>query len=224
MRPKVACLFLALCVSVTGATALSVTDIDANAGILAIGTWPPAGYGGPNPALASLVGVSVPLWLTNVFFVEPDLELFGTYYEWTYDAATAVPTLYESAGSFFTLGALVSAQAGVSLPVSAAVSLGGSLGLDFVLRFPLEFFNPLPESVNGKDPALAYLFAEGRFFYPESRIFLRWTMTPTLTFIANLRVLYPLFHAWDGSGQPFLDQLMASAGVGVAFRLPGSAR
>jgi hypothetical protein len=224
MRLKVACLLLALCVFVPTAPALSLTDIDANASILAIGTYPPAGYGGPNPALTYLLGVSVPLRFTNIFFLEPGLELFGTYYEWTYDSATSVPTVYESAGSFFTLGVLISAQAGVSFPVSSAVSLGGSLGLDFLLRFPLEFSNPLPESINGKQPALNYFFGAGRFFYPETRLFMRWAMTPAMAFLVNLRLFFPLFHAWDGLGQPFLDQFMGSAGVGIAFTLPGNAK
>ncbi len=219
MRLKAACLLLALCVFVPTAPALSLTDIDANASILAIGTYPPAAYGGPNPALTYLLGVSLPLWLTNIFFLEPDLELFGTLYEWTGDYGTAVPAIEDAEASFFTLGALVSAQAGVSFPVSSVVSLGGSLGLDFLLRFPLDPFYTDTLSVSGRQPALGYFFAEGRFFYPESRLFMRWAMTPTLTLIANLRVFYPLFHAWDGLGQPFLDQFMASAGVGVAIRL-----
>jgi hypothetical protein len=220
MTLKVGCLLLALSVCIPSVAALTLTDIDANASLLVIGTYPPAGYGGPNPALTYLLGASLPLRFTNIFFLEPGLELFGTYYEWTYDSATAVPTLYESGGSFFTLGALISAQAGVSFPVSSAVSLGGSLGLDVLLRFPLEFFNPLPQSVNGKQPALGYFFGEGRFFYPETRLFMRWSVSPALALIVNLRAFYPLFHAWDGLGQPFLDQFMGAAGIGLAFRLP----
>jgi hypothetical protein len=219
MSRKVACVLLAMCACAPSVPALSLTDIDANASLLMIGTFPPTGYGGGNPALTYLVGASLPLWFTNVFFLEPGLELFSTYYEWTYASATAVPTLRELAGSFFTLGTLITTQAGVSLPISKAVSLGGSLGLDFLLRFPLEFFNPYPESINGKQPAQTYFFAQGRFFYPEARFFVRWTMSASMTLVVNLRAFFPLFHAWDGLSQPFLDQFMGSAGIGMAFRL-----
>ncbi|HTP60218.1 MAG TPA: hypothetical protein VMM82_14950, partial [Spirochaetia bacterium] len=129
----------------------------------------------------------------------------------------AVPTLYEAQNSFYTIAFLVSAQAGVAFPVSPALSLGGTLGLDAMLRFPFEFFNP--QSNAGQQPALSYFFAEGRFFYPETRLFLRWTMSPSITFIFNLRAFYPLFHAWDGSGQPFLDQAMGAVDIGVGFKL-----
>ena len=220
MKVKVACLLLALCAAVPAVPALSLTDIDANASIMGIGTYPPSTtYGGPNPALTYLVGASLPLWLTNVFFLEPGLELFGTLYEWTYDYGTAVPTIEDAAGSFYTLGSLISSQAGVSFPVSKVVSLGGSVGLDFLLRFPLEFFNPLPQSVNGRQPALGYFFGDGRFFYPETRLFVRWALSPAMSLVVNLRAFYPLFHAWDGLGQPFLDQFMGTAGIGLAFRL-----
>ena len=218
MRLKVGCLIAAVslvCAPVL--PGLSLTDVDANGGGLLIGTWPPSGYVEPNPAVSYVLGASLPLWLTPVFFLEPDIELWGTFYEWTGDGGVAVPTLYESAASFYTVGILVSAQAGAAFPVSPAVSLGGALGLDLLFRFPVDPFNSV--SASSQQPALDWFFADGRFFYPETRLFLRWTMSPSIVFILNLRAFYPLFHAWDGAGQPFLDQAMGAVDVGVGFRL-----
>jgi hypothetical protein len=219
MRAKAACLLLVAFLSAPALGALSVSTLDADAGLLLIGTVPPATYGGPNPDLTYLLGASLPLFFTDVFFLEPRLELFGTYYEWTGTNATAVPTVEERGGSFWTMGTLISLQAGVQFLVSPAVSLGGAIGLDVLLRFPIEFFNVNSDSVSGRAPALAYFFGQGRFFYPESRLYARWQFTQDIALVVNLRVMYPLFHAWDGLGQPFQDQLMGSLGAGFSVRL-----
>ena len=211
-------MLLAVCACALPVSAISLDEIDANASLMLIGSVPPAGYGGPSP-IVQLLGASLPISLSSWFVLEPMLELFGTDYEWTDTFATAVPAAVESGGGFFTLGTLISLHAGVRLPIAKAVSLGLSIGPDFLLRFPLEFFNNLPASVAGRAPAQAYFFADGRFFYPESRLFFRWQFSESLVMVINLRVFYPLFHAWDGLGQPFIDQFMVSAGLGLGFRL-----
>ena len=65
-------------------------------------------------------------------------------------------------------------------------------------------------------------YGSGRFFYPETRFFLRWHVTEPVDLLVNLRAFYPVFHLWDGSGQPFWDQLMVSFGIGFGIKL-GSA-
>ncbi len=222
MSPRVACLLVLLTGAVLCTPAVSAADISLNSSMLLIGAVAPSGTGGPNPDITYLVGASVPLPVAGVFFLEPMLEVFGTYYEWVPGDSVAVPTVIERGTSFFTLGTLVSAHGGVDLPLSAAVSLGVSLGLDVLLRFPLELTNSLPESVAGRAPALGYFFGGGRFFYPETRLFLRWKMSDTFTLVMNVRAFYPLFHLWDGLSQPFVDQFMVSGGLGLAFRLGAS--
>jgi hypothetical protein len=223
MRAKVACLLLALCLLAPALPAATIRSVDADAGILLIGSVPPAGYGISPGAITYLLGASVPVFLSDVFFLEPRLELYGAYYEWTGTNATEVPTNEELGTSFWTLNTIVSLQAGVQLPVSSTVALGGAIGLDFFLRFPLELFNKQTDSVTGQDAALGWFFGQGRFFYPESRLFVRWQFSPSIAFLANLRVMYPLFHAWDGLGQPFFDQLMGELGAGFSVKLGSGA-
>jgi hypothetical protein len=70
-----------------------------------------------------------------------------------------------------------------------------------------------------ENSALPWFYGNGRFFYPETRFFLRWHVSEPVDFLVNLRAFYPVFHFWDGSGQPFWDQLMVSFGIGFGIRL-----
>jgi hypothetical protein len=214
MRTRVLAVALLMCLSAIPAVAVSVDEIDLNFSPFFLIATADSGAGAPSP-ITQLYGASLPLRLGGPWFVEPILELFGTYYLWT--GTAAAPAAYESGTGFFTLGALVSLHGGVSFPVSREIELGGTLGLDFLLRFPMEFQNTVDTS-----PALGYFFDQGRFFYPETRFFLRWHIIEPLDLLVNIRVFYPLFHAWDGSTLPFYDQLMASAGVGFGVRLPAA--
>jgi hypothetical protein len=213
---------IALCIGLSlalPAFAVSVDELDVDTGILLIGTVPPEDYGTANPAVAYPLGVSLPLRIAGPFFVEPALGMYGLLYEWTYDNGTAVPTRVEAASQFFTLCAIVSLQAGVVFPVSPLISLGGTVGLDFLLRFPLDWWNTDTSSSEGRAPSLQYFFADGRFFYPEARLFLRWRISEPVDLLFNVRAFYPLFHAWDGLGKAFTDEGMLSAGLGFAVKL-----
>jgi hypothetical protein len=199
--------------------ALSIDELDANASLLFIGSNPPSGATDPNFAIAPLLGVSMPLRISGPFFVEPGIEFLGWYYEWLSGSSSAVITQAENGSGFFTIGTLISLQAGLIYPVSPVLSLGGTLGLDFLLRFPFEMQNTTTSVKSGEDSALAWFFGNGRFFYPETRFFVRWHISEPVDLLANLRAFYPVFHLWDGAGQPFWDQIMVSFGVGFAIRL-----
>ena len=216
MRLKVAAvLCVVLAISAPG-FALSLNELDVNASLMVIGN--PGGYGDVSP-IVQLFGVSLPMRLSGLFYIEPMLEFFGTNYEWIDANSTAVPAQIEAAAGFWTLGALISMHAGVRYAITPKVSLGGSVGADFLLRFPLELSNNSPSSVEGRGPALNYFFAKGRFFYPETRFSVIWQVSDAISLILNLRAFYPVFHLWDGMGQPFVDQFMFAGGLGIAIRL-----
>jgi hypothetical protein len=214
MRAKVIIPVFLLFVAAPFAFALSITEIDPTVGILFIGSAPPAGYGGPSPVLQTF-GASMMLRGDGPFFLEPTLEFFGTYYDSS--GARTVPTGIESGTGMFTIGALATLQAGLLYPVSKSVELGGSLGLDFLLRFPIELQN------TNIDPgaALAYFYGMGRFIYPETRFIFRWRVADGVGLVFSLRAMYPLFHLWDGEGLPFYDQFMAAFDLGFVIGLGG---
>jgi hypothetical protein len=194
--------------------ALSVSELDANVGLLFIGSAPPSGYGAPSP-LVQTIGVSLPLRSKGPFFLEPSVEFFDTYYEWT--GTRAVPTREESGIGFFTIGTLLSLQSGLLYSVSKSIDLGGALGVDFLIRFPFEFQNTDTDTSD----SLMYFYTQGRFIYPETRFITRWHVTDGVTLAFTLRALYPLFHLWDGEGLPFYDQFMTALDIGFVIGLGG---
>ncbi len=224
MRAKVVILVVLLFAAAPFAFALSLTEVDVNVGLLFIGSSPPPGYGAPSPLLQT-IGVSFPMSLGGPWYMEPTIEFFGTNYEWTAAAGStvsrAVPATIEAAAGFFTLGTIITCQFGGMWPVAPTVKLGGSLGLDFVLRFPLELSNNDSTSVAGRGPALSYFFGAGRFLLPETRFVVRWQVFEPVALVFTLRGMYPVFHLWDGEGLPFYDQLMTALDLGFAIKLGG---
>lgn len=216
MRLRVAVALIIVCAVAAPGFALSISELDANASLMLIANT--SSYGDVSP-IVQVFGASLPLKLTGPFYIEPKLEFFGQLYQWVDANAIAVPTQIETASGFWTLGTLISMHAGGRWAVSPKVSLGGSIGADFLLRFPIELWN---KDASGMGPALNYFFGKGRFFYPETTFSVIWQISEPIGLIFNIRALFPVFHLWDGMGQPFIDQFIVGAGIGVAIRL-GSA-
>jgi hypothetical protein len=227
MRSWLAAATIAVLLVLPGAAvsslSLSIDELDANASLLFIGSNPPSGVSDPNLAIPPLLGVSVPFLRSEPFFLEAGVEFMGWYYEWLAGSGTAVITQAENGVGFFTIGAIISLQGGISFPLSPVVSLGGAVGLDFLLRFPFELQNTTDTVKADEDAALPWFYGSGRFFYPETRFFLRWHLTEPVDLLVNLRAFYPVFHFWDGEGQPFWDQIMVSFGIGLGIRLRAGA-
>jgi len=97
--------------------------------------------------------------------------------------------------------------------------MGASVGLDLLIRFPLELQNTGASVQSDEGNALGWFYGAARFIYPETRLFMRWRISDPVDLVVNVRGFYPVFHLWDGSGQPFWDALMVSAGVGFGIRL-----
>jgi hypothetical protein len=107
--------------------------------------------------------------------------------------------------------------------LSDVISLGATVGLDLLLRLPAELQNNSTVVRDAQSSALGWFYGAGRFLYPETRLFLRWHFSEPVDLLVNVRALYPVFHLWDGSGQPFWDALVISGGVGFAVRLAAPA-
>jgi hypothetical protein len=215
MRLTAAAVLLVILAIATPGYAISLNELDINGSLMVVGSVPPAGYGDVSPVI-QLLGASLPLKLGGPFYFEPELEFFGLLYEWVDANGVAVPTRIEAQTGFWTLGTIISMHAGARFPLSSKLSLGGSIGADFLLRFPIELWN---KDASGMGPALSYFFAQGRFFYPETTFSVIWQVSDPIGLILNLRALYPVFHFWDGMGQPFVDQFIFGAGIGIAIRL-----
>lgn len=210
MRAKII-LFALFMTGAPGLTfALALSEIDINAGLMYIGSAPP---GAPSPVVQTL-GASLLVQTGGPLFFEPSIDFFGSYYVWNTTVNRAVPSPYENAESFLTIGSLIGLQAGMVFPVAKDLEMGGAVGIDFLIRFPLEF-------PTGTGDGLTYFYSEGRFVFPETRFITRWDVTDGVTLVFTLRGMYPLFHLWDGESLPFYDQLLAAFNLGFVISLGG---
>jgi len=212
---------------------LAVSEVSINPGLLWIMATETVGteYAAPGPVLTTL-GASLPLRIWDPFFVEPMLDFWMTTYEYT--ASRAVPTEYETNKGFLVLAALLSLQAGARWTVAERMEaqpdgssklmerleLGGALGFDFLFRLPLDYNGgtaTTAERTAGAASAVSYFYGAGRFFYPETRFFASWRLSPGFGVNFNVRALWPLFHAWDGEGLPFYDQMQIAGNLGFTI-------
>jgi hypothetical protein len=197
---------------------LSPTEAVLTTTLMLIGNTDELSSSGPTPVvIVQSLGASVPLSVAGPFFLEPSLDLFGTWYEYT--GTRAVPGARESATSFFVLGTLLAVRAGAAFPVSNRVSLGASLGLDLLLRFPIDLEVGAAERKDARLASYGYFYGLGRFLYPETSLFCRWRIADKFGLVFSLGARHPVFHLWDGEGLAYLDQLVLGAGLGFTYSL-----
>ena len=214
MKVRIACIVLsAALLGVPSAFGVSLRGVDVNPGLVMVFTTDP--LAAPSPIVAT-IGASMPIDITDLFFVEPAIDVFGVNYRYT--DTRAVPATMEAGDGFFTACILIGAQAGARYPLTKVLEIGGTVGADFLIRFPLELVNTGAESVADRDPSLEYFYGALRFIYPETRVFLRWQVVEQLGLVFSVRAFYPIFHIWDGENLPFLDQLMIAGSLGFSIR------
>ena len=146
---------------------VQANELDINASLMVIGSVPPAGYG-QGSTIVQLIGASLPIQLAKPFFIEPVVEFYGWPYAWT--GSSAVPTSSEDGYGFFIFGTIISLQGGLSYPVSSAISLGGSLGLDFVIRFPFELQNHELQGCLGRELGHGVFLRCGQVLLPRDAV------------------------------------------------------
>jgi hypothetical protein len=215
MKARIACIaLLAVLLGVPDAYSITFSEVYVNPGLVMVFTTDPAAA--PSPIVVT-IGVSVPMEISSLFFIETGLDIFGVNYRYT--DTRAVPATIEHADGFFTPSFLIGVQAGIRYPLTETLVIGGTAGADILIRFPLELVNDSSESIADRDPAMEYFYGSLRFLYPETRIFLRWQAVEQLGLVFSVRALYPVFHLWDGENLPFLDQLMLAGSLGFAIKL-----
>jgi hypothetical protein len=205
----------ALAVLAAPVFALSPDTVDVNASWLVIGTDTTMGAA-PSPAIFAL-GASLPLTIAGAFFFEPGLDLY--WQDYTYVSGRAVPTEIETAAAYLAIGALVSLQAGARIPLARGLELGMTVGADALLRFPTWAYYNDPTAVAAAANAWSYFFGMGRFFYPETRMFLRWQIVEMMGLVFSVRAFWPAAHLWDGQGLGLWDELMLSGTLGFSIPL-----
>ena len=91
-------------------------------------------------------------------------------------------------------------RAGAAFPVSTRVSLRASLGIDLLLRFPIDLEAGAAARKDARRFSLAYFYGKGRFLYPETSLFCKWRIS-------------------ERFGLAYLDQLVIGGGLGFTYSL-----
>lgn len=214
-----------------------LTELCVNPGMLWILSTDQVG-GAPAAAdpLLTTLGFSLPWRFWDPFFAESMVDFWMTTYEYT--ASRAVPTGEETNKGFLVLAALLSLQVGnrwtvydspekeedgIVTAAATRLELGYALGADFLFRLPIDYNGGTASTADraaGAAAAPSYFYGAGRFFYPETRAFLSWRLSPGFGITGSLRALWPLFHLWDGeSGLEFWDQMQVAGNLGFTFYL-----
>jgi hypothetical protein len=203
---------LALSLVCASAEAWPGDTVEVDGAILWIGNADPDSA--PSPLLPAL-GLNFPLMVKRRSGFDLGFLVTGLYYE--YAGARAIPAELEQR-DFGVLGLLGDARYSYYLPIGPKVRLGFSAGLLVFLRVPV----PLGSDASADfGPSLVYLLA--RAAYPQTALSVRFPLLPSFDLDFELRAGWPWFHLWDGEPYPFWDQLIASAVLGVVYKLPARA-
>ncbi len=204
--------FLILSVLLFGAAvhvpALEYVEVDG--ALVLVGSTRTAAAASP---LLPGAGVTFPIAGGRLWEIHSGVLLFATTYR-TVDGVS-YPTEIENR-DYWVLALVPDLRAGLRLPFTPSLSLGASLGVALLLRAPIPLF---ADATADLGPTLEYLYGNLRFLYPETQADLRLSVAEGIDLRLGARVLWPVFHFWDGEGLPFLEQMVGCALVGAIFRL-----
>ena len=168
----------------------------------------------------SFMGISIPFKLNSRIDFRPGLELFYFDYVWDQTEGRAVPAAIETADRICVFHFLLDPAFTVNFNPAEYIFLGVGGGPSFLLRLPM--FASDGGDVY-RDELVSYLYSSGRFVYTAAGGFFRWQFSENSSLNLRLWTHLPVFHFWDGSDQPFLDQMLIEAGAGFLFSFNFSA-
>lgn len=202
-----------LLLPVFGLNALSLSTIDAHAGILWLGSAGDGQVIAPSPLLNDW-GISLPVNFSSTISVVPEVDLFGTQYQLL--GSRAVPTEIEYRSSVWLLDVLFDPAVRFQFHPSKRFTWGLSVGPALIFHVPTVSWDLTSQQIS---QITGYFYAKERFIYPETGAFLLWQVLPRIGLEFRVRSFFPIFHLWDGEGLPFYDQLMIDGSVGLRFSI-----
>lgn len=217
---RVALVLAALIVPAVAGNALSLSSIDARAGLLWLGSARTGQVIAPSPLLND-AGVTLPLSLSRSFSLAPEIDVFGTQYQTAPGGTRSIPTEIEAPSAVWLLSVAVVPAIRYELHFGRRLAWGMEAAPAVVFHIPTVSWGVTSAQVRS---ITSYFYQEGRFFYPEAGTFFLWQPFASLGLEVRLRAFLPVFHLWDGAGLPFYDQLLVGGSIGLRFRIGGGSR
>lgn len=166
----------------------------------------------PSPLLFT-PGVTLPYVYMDIFEFQGTYRVWGTQYELT--DTRIYPSELENR-DYLVLALQADSIAGIHLPIGEKVTFYAGGGLTVLFRFPFDLF---PEEDSGGGSAFTFLYDKARFIYPVISTGIQWKYRDNMGIGFTYKLLLPLFHAWDGEGLPFSDQMIMDFDIGIRFYL-----
>jgi hypothetical protein len=178
--------------------------------------------GDPMPILPSIGGgceFALPFFPLLDF--EPSLDVYGTYYGYSYTLDRAVPYAIENRSSW-VMGFVLGAPIGYSYRLPNGFVLRGFAGPAFDLRLclvagGLEGDDKDDASSQTSDIA-SYFWGSGRWFIPTAGFGVDFPVLEKLLLGAELRAWFPVYKLWSGEDLPAKEGWRIAATLRVVFK------
>lgn len=177
--------------------------------------------GDPMPILPSLgAGAEFALPFFPILNFEPSLDLYGTYYGYSYTLDRAVPYALENRSSL-VIGLILGAPVAYRYRFPNGIMLRGFAGPSFDLRFCL-----VAGGLEGEDKddaasqtsdIASYFWGSGRWFQPTAGIGADFPLLKGIRIGAELRTWFPIYKLWSGEDLPAKEGWRVAASIRFVF-------
>jgi len=146
----------------------------------------------PNPIILQEFGLTLPLLVEGIFYLDTGLLLAGGWYQ--YLGERALWADIERADTIWALSLQLNMGVGIKLDISDNLQLGATLGPALIFPFPL-FANDAGSQY--LEDMYQFFYTKLKFFFVYQEIFLRWLVLSEFNLTFKLRTIYPLAALWD---------------------------
>ncbi len=173
----------------------------------------------PMPVLA-VPGAAAAYPLSDFFALALSLDMYGTYYGYSYSLERAVPYALENRSSF-VLGSLLGLHGSFSLPLPFSYALRLYAGTSADVRICL-----VADGLEGADLEDAseqtgeiarYFWSDGRWFFPMLGAGFDAPIYGATRLGLDLRAWVPLYKLWTAEDLPPAEGWRAAVGLRVTF-------
>jgi hypothetical protein len=179
----------------------------------------------PMPILPSLGG-SASYALSDLLALELSLDLYGTFYDYSYDLDRVVPASLEDRSSF-VIGTLWGMQPVFRFkPWGENITIRTYGGLSFDLRICFlatgieagELHQAKGKTVgDASEDIFSYFWGGGRWFFPFAGAGMDFAFLESMTLGFDLRVWFPVWRLWTGEDLPFIEGFRFGLGFRATF-------
>ncbi len=167
----------------------------------------------PSPVI-NMFGIGTVFPILGEFSLSPALDVYSSYYGWT--GSRALMVLDENRTATVT-GFILNIPLSYRIDFNPVHRLSLGAGPSLVMR-SAALAKAVPEDEQPSIDAINdYLWAQGRWFYPEFSLVYSYAAAPWVRFGAGVRCLFPVFNGWSGESIPWADNMIVGGGIWVSF-------